>query len=371
MAEAVAEAFGEEQHLLVQAGTGTGKSLAYLVPALLHEGRVVVATATLALQHQLVERDLPRLIEAVGSMPGGGEVDTSFAVQKGRSNYACLHRIREGVPDDQGTLVDVPMGPMATKVLELRTWAEPGGRGRRHRRARPRAAAHRPRVAAGERQPPRLPRRRPLPVRRRVLRRARPREGAPLAPGGHQPLAARDRRHRGRADAAGLRRRRRRRGARAGRPGHPGRHRRALARRRRAGGPPLAAPRRGRPGRRPRRRERRAAPGGGRGEAGTLRPAAAGARRRPRARPRRRPRLRLRLPEVRQERHERARRRPAAGQGVGAGGVRHRRADGGGLDATTSSGSPRAPTGSRRGCAWRRSRCGGRCGRSCSPTRPS
>lgn len=135
MAEAVAEAMAEEQHLLVQAGTGTGKSLAYLVPALLHEGRVVVATATLALQHQLVERDLPRLVEAVSSMPGGSDVDTSFAVQKGRSNYACLHRIREGVPDDQGTLIDVPAGSLGQKVLELREWAsreaEDGGTGER------------------------------------------------------------------------------------------------------------------------------------------------------------------------------------------------------------------------------------------------
>ena len=65
MAEAVTAAMESGQHLLVQAGTGTGKSLAYLVPSLLHEERVVVATATLALQHQLVERDLPRLVEAV------------------------------------------------------------------------------------------------------------------------------------------------------------------------------------------------------------------------------------------------------------------------------------------------------------------
>ena len=121
MAEAVAEAMVSGDHLLVQAGTGTGKSLAYLVPALLHDSRVVVATATLALQHQLVERDLPRLVEAVGDLPG---VDASYAVLKGRSNYACLHRIRAGVPDDQGTLVEVPKGSMATKVLELRAWAE-------------------------------------------------------------------------------------------------------------------------------------------------------------------------------------------------------------------------------------------------------
>ncbi len=121
MAEAVADAMVDGTHLLVQAGTGTGKSLAYLVPALLHDSRVVVATATLALQHQLVERDLPRLVEAVGDLPG---VDASYAVLKGRSNYACLHRIRAGVPDDQGTLIEVPQGSMATKVLELRAWAE-------------------------------------------------------------------------------------------------------------------------------------------------------------------------------------------------------------------------------------------------------
>ena len=121
MATEVAEAMEDGRHLLVQAGTGTGKSLGYLVPAMLHDKRVVVATATLALQHQLVERDLPRLVEAVKSEPG---LDTSYAVLKGRSNYACLHRIRAGVPDDQGTLVDVPMGSMAEKVLELRAWAE-------------------------------------------------------------------------------------------------------------------------------------------------------------------------------------------------------------------------------------------------------
>ncbi len=121
MAEAVAEAMTEKRHLLVQAGTGTGKSLGYLVPALLHDRRVVVATATLALQHQLVERDLPRLVEAVKDTEG---VDASYAVLKGRSNYACLHRIREGAPDDQGVLVEVPQGSMASKVLELREWAE-------------------------------------------------------------------------------------------------------------------------------------------------------------------------------------------------------------------------------------------------------
>ena len=131
MATEVAGALTDETHLLVQAGTGTGKSLGYLVPAFLHEKRVVVATATLALQHQLVERDIPAMVEAVGDRLR----DTSYSVLKGRSNYACLHRVREGVPDDQGFLVDVPEGSMAADVLKLREWVEDeakdGGTGER------------------------------------------------------------------------------------------------------------------------------------------------------------------------------------------------------------------------------------------------
>ncbi len=121
MADAVASALACGEHLLVQAGTGTGKSLGYLVPALLHEGRVVIATATLALQHQLVERDIPALVE------GAGEVlhrTPSYAVLKGRSNYACLHRVREGVPDEQGELISLPTGSLGAEVVELRQWVE-------------------------------------------------------------------------------------------------------------------------------------------------------------------------------------------------------------------------------------------------------
>ncbi|HET7387531.1 MAG TPA: ATP-dependent DNA helicase [Nocardioidaceae bacterium] len=121
MAEAVERAMEHGEHLLVQAGTGTGKSLAYLVPALLHHRRVVVATATLALQHQLVRRDIPALVEAVKALLPAAP---SYAVLKGRSNYACLHRVREGVPDDQGTLVDLPEGSMGAEVVALREWAE-------------------------------------------------------------------------------------------------------------------------------------------------------------------------------------------------------------------------------------------------------
>jgi ATP-dependent DNA helicase DinG len=128
MAEAVARAMASAEHLLVQAGTGTGKSLAYLVPALLHQRRVVVATATLALQHQLVARDIPALLTAaehvLPASSAGPSGRPSYAVLKGRSNYACLHRIREGVPDDQGVLVELPAGSTGSEVLALRDWAE-------------------------------------------------------------------------------------------------------------------------------------------------------------------------------------------------------------------------------------------------------
>jgi ATP-dependent DNA helicase DinG len=124
MAEAVARAMTSAEHLLVQAGTGTGKSLGYLVPALLHHRRVVVATATLALQHQLVERDIPALLKAAEHVLRGSSAGPSYAVLKGRSNYACLHRIREGMPDDQGALVDLPAGSTGSEVLALRSWAE-------------------------------------------------------------------------------------------------------------------------------------------------------------------------------------------------------------------------------------------------------
>lgn len=121
MARAVQAAMESGEHLLVQAGTGTGKSLGYLVPAAMHGDRVVVATATLALQHQLVERDIPALLDAARDVLGE---NPSYAVLKGRSNYACLHRIRDGVPDDQGALIDLPVASLGAEVLKLREWAE-------------------------------------------------------------------------------------------------------------------------------------------------------------------------------------------------------------------------------------------------------
>ncbi|MGW7575030.1 ATP-dependent DNA helicase [Streptomyces sp. NPDC054765] len=127
MAEAVAEAVDDNAHLLVQAGTGTGKSLGYLVPALAHGERVVVATATLALQRQLVERDLPRTVEALHPLL---RRRPEFAMLKGRSNYLCLHRLREGVPqEEEDGLFDVfeqatPTSKLGKDLLRLRDWAD-------------------------------------------------------------------------------------------------------------------------------------------------------------------------------------------------------------------------------------------------------
>jgi len=85
MAEAIERALADERILLTEAGTGTGKTLAYLVPAILSGKKVVVSTATRALQEQIFFKDLPTLREALG-------VDFTATLMKGRSNYLCLHR---------------------------------------------------------------------------------------------------------------------------------------------------------------------------------------------------------------------------------------------------------------------------------------
>jgi ATP-dependent DNA helicase DinG len=127
MAEAVAEAVDGGTHLLIQAGTGTGKSLGYLVPALAHGEPVVIATATLALQRQLVERDLPRTVEALHPLLRRRAV---FAMLKGRSNYLCLHRLHEGVPqDEEEGLFDpfeaaAPTSVLGKDLLRLRDWSD-------------------------------------------------------------------------------------------------------------------------------------------------------------------------------------------------------------------------------------------------------
>lgn len=126
MASAVAHAIDTGEHLAVQAGTGTGKSLAYLVPAIRHaveSGRtVVVSTATIALQRQLIERDLPRLAKAL-KKPIGRE--PTFAILKGRGNYLCLNKIHSGTADEPDTELFDPFELSRTgrEVTRLREWS--------------------------------------------------------------------------------------------------------------------------------------------------------------------------------------------------------------------------------------------------------
>ena len=134
MCRAVGEALVTGTHLVVQAGTGTGKSLAYLVPAVLSGKKVVVATATKALQDQLAEKDLPQVERGLG-------LGFTFAVLKGRSNYVCRQRVAEvgsggiqpelgdeaGPDPEPSEPVDSPeSGPegLVDEVRTLLSWSE-------------------------------------------------------------------------------------------------------------------------------------------------------------------------------------------------------------------------------------------------------
>lgn len=123
MAEAVANALSDRHHLLVQAGTGTGKSLAYLVPALVHGKKVLVATATLALQRQLVERDLSRIKGALEKELGR---ELTFAVYKGVGNYLCLQKMNSAEADPDGEVL-LEIGTLEKDAKRLRAWAETPG----------------------------------------------------------------------------------------------------------------------------------------------------------------------------------------------------------------------------------------------------
>lgn len=133
MANAVSAAITGDSHVIVQAGTGTGKSLGYLVPAALHavteNKAVIVATATLALQKQLVDRDLPRMAQALSpSLPR----PVTFAVLKGRNNYICLQKLHGAIPEDESdALFTTQKSALAEQVVAVREWAEQSSTGDR------------------------------------------------------------------------------------------------------------------------------------------------------------------------------------------------------------------------------------------------
>ncbi|MFV8382030.1 ATP-dependent DNA helicase [Corynebacterium hindlerae] len=125
MADAVTRAMENERHLAVQAGTGTGKSLAYFVPAIRHAQEtgttVIVSTATIALQRQLVERDLPRLAEALEPLL---PKKPTFAIMKGRQNYLCQNKVAQSQLDDPDALIDEEeLSWLGKHVARLHEWA--------------------------------------------------------------------------------------------------------------------------------------------------------------------------------------------------------------------------------------------------------
>ncbi|MCW2623125.1 MAG: ATP-dependent helicase [Frankiales bacterium] len=123
MVQAVDRALRGREHLLVQAGTGTGKSLAYLVPSLASGRRVVIATATKALQAQLVDKDLPRLVAALAKPLGR---TPTYALAKGRGNYLCLQQVHggPGAVEEPAGLFEAPTSGLGAQVQKLRAWAD-------------------------------------------------------------------------------------------------------------------------------------------------------------------------------------------------------------------------------------------------------
>ncbi|OLO49308.1 ATP-dependent helicase [Actinomyces oris] len=139
MAQEVAQSLADGTHLLVQAGTGTGKSLGYLVPAMVHTvqagHRVVVSTATLALQRQILTKDAPLAADAVEQVTG---TRPEVALLKGWQNYLCRHRLDGGYPQDEdesalfgvGDAIAQPAAghgsdaSLGEQVARLRQWAD-------------------------------------------------------------------------------------------------------------------------------------------------------------------------------------------------------------------------------------------------------
>ena len=118
MAEMVQKAVTGKTTLLVEAGTGTGKSLAYLTPAIMAGKRTIVATATIALQGQLVTNDVPRVA-------AGLKVEVSAAVLKGRRNYLCNQRLAEFDRSNHEEQLQLLRGRAAgDHIAEIRDWAE-------------------------------------------------------------------------------------------------------------------------------------------------------------------------------------------------------------------------------------------------------
>ena len=119
LARLVAEAFVSDGTVVAEAGTGVGKTFAYLVPALLAGGKVLVSTGTRTLQDQLFSRDLPALAGALGRQ-------ASTALLKGRSNYVCRHHLRRNLEDARAARRD--WAPTLQRIQWFATTSESGDR---------------------------------------------------------------------------------------------------------------------------------------------------------------------------------------------------------------------------------------------------
>lgn len=136
MADAVHSAIASERHVVVQAGTGTGKTLGYLVPVVMSGRRTIITTATKALQDQLADKDLPLVERTVARTLGR---DLTWAVLKGRQNYVCRQRVDEIVRSTRDEQLHLPDSSTATskakrpsrsrstlkdEVKRIASWAE-------------------------------------------------------------------------------------------------------------------------------------------------------------------------------------------------------------------------------------------------------
>src|SRR5699024_381010 len=122
MATAAAAAIDGGRRLVVEAGTGTGKTLAYLLPALASGEKVIISTATRYLQEQLADKDVPLATRILGH-------DVHTAVLKGRANYLCLHRLEQAEKDpdlyQQGRLRAVRRWAASTQTGDLGEFGDP------------------------------------------------------------------------------------------------------------------------------------------------------------------------------------------------------------------------------------------------------
>jgi ATP-dependent DNA helicase DinG len=116
MAQAVEQALNEKRHLVVEAGTGTGKTLAYLMPVIRSGKRVVISTGTKTLQEQLFYKDVPFLEEALFGSPSDGTSRLRVCYMKGRNNYLCREKLYE--------LTDRPILTGLEEIEQYRTIAE-------------------------------------------------------------------------------------------------------------------------------------------------------------------------------------------------------------------------------------------------------